>query len=54
MDFLFGHLERVAFIMVDDKAFDPIDVRIGSTGAKVAQVCDGADPIEEFLFGHGI
>lgn len=52
-DLLDAHLLRVALAVEEDEAFDPVRVSLLRADAEVAQACDRADAIEQFLFRHG-
>ena len=52
MDFGWSHRKRVAFIVVEDEAFNPIEVGLGGSGAEVAERGQISDAVEEFHFRH--
>lgn len=49
-DFFCAHFLWVSFMMEEDKASDPVDIRFDSTRAQVFEGGGCADAVEEFWF----
>jgi len=50
-DLWLSHISRVAFVVKDDEAFNPLDVSLLGSDAVMFEADDLADLIKEF--GHG-